>query len=90
MALFYFIKASVKYRGAIVVRLPVLNIVQIILFAFVISESILIVLKIEYRLSRCYITKTCLFKYTENFTTKTNENFPDKKVLTFFIFLLKA
>ena len=25
-----------------------------------------------------YITKTCLFKYTENFTTKTNENFQIK------------
>ena len=25
------------------------------------------------------ITKTCLFKYTENFTTKKNENFQIKK-----------
>ena len=27
----------------------------------------------------CYIKKTCLFKYTENFTTKKNENFQIKK-----------
>ena len=34
------------------------------------------------------ITKTCPFKYTENFTTK-NENFQIKNLL-FFIFLLKT
>ena len=34
------------------------------------------------------ITKTRLFKYTENFTTK-NDNFSDKKILIFFIFLHK-
>ena len=36
-----------------------------------------------------YITKTCLFKYIENFITKT-ENFQIKKNLIFFIFLLKT
>ena len=34
------------------------------------------------------ITKTRLFKYTENFTTK-NWKFSDKKILIFFKFLLK-
>ena len=34
------------------------------------------------------ITKTCLFKYTENFTTK-KWKFSDKKILIFFTFLLK-
>ena len=34
-----------------------------------------------------YITKTSLFKYTENFSTK-NENFQIKSLI-FFIFLLK-
>ena len=34
------------------------------------------------------ITKTCLFKYTENFTTK-KWKFTDKKSIIFFIFLLK-
>ena len=33
--------------------------------------------------------KTRLFKYTENFTTK-NDNFSEKKILIFFIFLLKT
>ena len=37
-----------------------------------------------------YITKTCLLKYIENFTSK-NWNFSDKKkTLIFFIFLLKT
>ena len=36
------------------------------------------------------ITKTCLFKYTENFTTKKNENFQIKKKSDFFVFLLKT
>ena len=31
------------------------------------------------------ITKTCLFKYTENFTTKTNENFRIKNSDIFYI-----
>ena len=35
------------------------------------------------------ITKTCLSKYTENFTTKKGK-FSDKKILIFFIFLLKT
>ena len=35
------------------------------------------------------ITKTCLFKYTENLTTQKNENF-QVKILIFFIFLLKT
>ena len=35
------------------------------------------------------ITKTCLFKYIENFTTK-KWKFSDKKILIFFIFLLKT
>ena len=35
------------------------------------------------------ITKTRLFKYTENFTTKKKENF-QKKILIFLIFLLKT
>ena len=35
------------------------------------------------------ITKTSLFKYIENFTTE-KEFFSDKKILTFFIFLLKT
>ena len=35
------------------------------------------------------ITKTCLFKYTENFTTK-KWNFSDKKFRYLFLFLLKA
>ena len=35
------------------------------------------------------ITKTHLFKYIENFTTKKNENF-QIKILIFFIFLLKT
>ena len=35
------------------------------------------------------ITKTCLFKYAENFTNK-KWKFSDKKNLIFFIFLLKA
>ena len=35
------------------------------------------------------ITKTRLFKYIENFTSK-NWKFSDKKTLTFFIFLLKT
>ena len=34
------------------------------------------------------ITKTNLFKYTENFTTKKNENFQIKNLI-FFLFLLK-
>ena len=34
------------------------------------------------------ITKTSLFKYTENFTTKKIENF-QIKILIFFLFLLK-
>ena len=34
------------------------------------------------------ITKTRLFKYTENFTTKRNESF-QIKILIFFIFLIK-
>ena len=36
-----------------------------------------------------YITKTRLFKYIENFTTKKTESF-QIKILTFFIFLLKT
>ena len=36
-----------------------------------------------------HITKTRLFKYIDNFTTK-NLNFSDKKSLIFFIFLLKT
>ena len=36
-----------------------------------------------------YITKTRLFKYTDDFTTKKNENF-QIKILIFFIFLLKT
>ena len=36
-----------------------------------------------------FITKTRLFKYIENFTTKKNKNF-QKKILLFFIFLLKT
>ena len=37
-----------------------------------------------------FITKTCLFKYTENFTTKKkNENFQIKNPI-FFTFLLKT
>ena len=36
-----------------------------------------------------FITKTCLFKYIENFTTKKGK-FSDKKILIFFIFLLKT
>ena len=35
------------------------------------------------------ITKTVLFKYTENFITK-RWKFSDKKILIFFIFLLKT
>ena len=35
------------------------------------------------------ITKTRLFKYIENFTSK-NRKFSDKKTLIFFIFLLKT
>ena len=35
-----------------------------------------------------YITKTCLFKYTENFTTK-NWKFSDEILIFLFIFLLK-
>ena len=35
------------------------------------------------------ITKTCLFKYTENFTTK-KWKFSDEKFWYFFIFLLKT
>ena len=35
------------------------------------------------------ITKTRLFKYIENFTTKKRK-ISDKKILTFFIFLLKT
>ena len=35
------------------------------------------------------ITKTCLFKYTENFTTK-KWKFTDKKFWYFFIFLPKT
>ena len=34
------------------------------------------------------ITKTNLFKYTENFTTKKNENF-QIKIMILFLFLLK-
>ena len=36
------------------------------------------------------ITKTCLFKYTENFYHQKNENFKIKKILIFFIYLLKT
>ena len=36
-----------------------------------------------------YITKICLFKYIENFTTQ-NENFQIKNSDIFFIFLLKT
>ena len=32
-----------------------------------------------------HITKTCLFKYTENFTTKKNENYQIKKSNIFHI-----
>ena len=32
------------------------------------------------------MTKTCLFKYTENFTTKKNENFQMKNSDNFHIF----
>ena len=35
------------------------------------------------------ITKTCLFKYVQNFTSK-NWKFSDKKSLIFFLFLLKT
>ena len=35
------------------------------------------------------ITKTRLFKYTENFTSKKWKKKSDKKILIFFIFLLK-
>ena len=42
-----------------------------------------------HRLNLSSITKTCLFKYTENFTTK-KRNFSDKKTLIFFLFLLKT
>ena len=41
-----------------------------------------------YIITRC-ITKTCLYKYTENFTTK-NWNFSDENNLIVFIFLLKT
>ena len=44
-----------------------------------------------------YITKTCLFKYTENIRTKKKKKKKkkktikiDKKILIVFIFLLKA
>ena len=33
----------------------------------------------------CVITKTCLFKYTENFTTKKNENIQMKNSDIFLI-----
>ena len=36
-----------------------------------------------------FITKTRLFKYTENFTKK-KWKFSDKKILIFFTFLLKT
>ena len=36
-----------------------------------------------------HITKTSLFKHTENFTTKRNETF-QIKILIFFIILLKT
>ena len=36
------------------------------------------------------ITKTCLFKYIENFTTKKKEDFQLKKILIFSKFLLKT
>ena len=36
-----------------------------------------------------HITKTLLFKYNKNFTTKKGK-FSDKKNLIFFIFLLKT
>ena len=36
-----------------------------------------------------HITKTCLVKYNENFTTK-KWKFSDKKILIFFIFVLKT
>ena len=36
------------------------------------------------------ITKTRLFKYTENFTSKTLKFSDKKKTLIFFIFLLKT
>ena len=36
-----------------------------------------------------FITKTRLFKYTENITSKKNENFQIKKLI-FFVFLLKT
>ena len=36
-----------------------------------------------------HITKTCLFKYIENFTTE-KWKFSDKIFLIFFIFLLKT
>ena len=38
---------------------------------------------------KTYITKTHLFKYRENFTSK-NWKFSDKNILIFFIFLLKT
>ena len=38
---------------------------------------------------KCSITKTRLFKYIENFTTKTTKSF-QMKILIFFIFLLKT
>ena len=39
--------------------------------------------------SQCHITKTRLFKYIENLTSK-NSKFSDKKNLVFLIFLLKT
>ena len=36
------------------------------------------------------ITKICLFKYIENFTTKKKKEYFQKKILILFIFLLKT
>ena len=44
---------------------------------------------VHYRMSEKLITKTRLLKYTENFTTK-NDNFSEKKILIFLIFLHKT
>ena len=59
------------------------------------TGGLIIIIVSEFRLGKwswteLNIMKTCLFKYTENFTTK-NENFQIKKnLILFFIFLLKT
>ena len=52
-------------------------------------NTVLDITRFKARSQNLYITKTRLFKYIENFTSKNKKN-SDKKNLIFFIFQLKT